>query len=128
MCGCVRDLHSLDRTVTVCKLFLALSKFKGHWYYSAPSLAGSLSKALASLTAGVIALLNKKSSLKHLVKTMYSAGLLPPDVAPVVMVTRRIGRSVSLDHSNLDDSMVTASPAYSRLVEGGVNEGSKVTL
>ena len=51
---------------------------------------------------------------------MYSSGLLSSDVAPVTTVTRRtgIGRSVSLDHSQLDDAMVTTSPAYTQLMEG----------
>ena len=113
----VKDLPSLQETVAVCRFFLALSYFRARWQFILPNLVTSLLEHLVALATGAVTILNKRAVLKHIIKTMYSAGLLPPDVGPVTMTTRRrsVGRSVSLDQSQLDDSAVTSCPAFVQL-------------
>ncbi|XP_064385444.1 nucleoporin NUP188-like isoform X2 [Halichondria panicea] len=119
----IKDLQCLQESEVVCRFFVTLTRYKSRWAYSSPSLVGSLLEALVHLSTGTVALLSKRAALKHIIKTMYSAGLLAPDVAPVTTVTRRksIGRSVSLDQCVLDDSLLTSSPAFSQLQDGLVS-------
>lgn len=116
----MRDLPSLEETLAVTRYFQTLSQYKGGWALGLPALVGSLVDHLVLLTNRTVALLNKKAALRHLIRTMYTAGLLPSNLAPVTMITKQWGvaRSVSVEQSQLDDSLVTASPAYSMLQEG----------
>ena len=65
------------------------------------------------LTSSTVAVLGKRPTLKHIVKTMNSMGVLPTELGP----TSLLGRGRVRTGGDLDDSWITCSPAFGELQE-----------
>ena len=69
------------------------------------------------LASSTVAILSKRATLKHIVKTMHTSGVLPPEYGPAILVGwgRLQSLSGSASLSEVDGAWVTASPAFTEL-------------
>ena len=128
----LKDLSSLKETSCVCQFLSHLSRFKQQWQFALPSVHMSLLERVIVLTSSCAALLSNRSNLKQVIKTMNASGVLPQEYGPAAILNGgggAIGRqgsgrmrtlSASGSRLELDDSWVTASPAFTELQDRSV--------
>ncbi len=112
----IRDLQSLEETRSVCQFLQQLAQYRRQWKFALPALHQTLLERLVYLTSSTVAILSKRATLKHIVKTMNSAGVLPPELGPASFRGKGHVRT-SGGQSDVDDSWVAGSPAIGELQE-----------
>lgn len=133
----LKDLSSLKETSCICQFLSHLSHFKQQWQFSLPSVHTALLERVIVLTSSCAALLSNRSNLKQVIKTMNASGVLPQEYGPAAVLSAgggalmggALGRqgsgrvrtlSASGSKLELDDSWVTASPAFMELQDKSV--------
>ena len=112
-----RDLQSLEETRSVCHFIQHLARYKQQWKFSLLSFHDMIIERIVYLASSTVAILSKRATLKHIVKTMHTSGVLPPEYGPAILggLGRLQSLSGSASLSEVDGAWVTASPAFAEL-------------
>ena len=127
----LKDLSSLKEISCICQFLSHLSRFKQQWQFSLPSVHTAFLQRVIILTSSCAVLLSNRANLKQVIKTMNASGVLPQEYGPAAVLSAGGGAmgeaaggqdsgrmktsSASGSRLELDDSWVTASPAFTEL-------------
>lgn len=81
----IQDLHSLEETQRSCQFLCLLSLYQRQWQFAMPLLHSSLIERLVVLLGATVAVTgdSRGSTLKQIIKTMDSKGVLAPEEGPL---------------------------------------------
>lgn len=112
----IHNLQALEETRSTCQFLQQLSHYRQQWKFALPALHQAVLERVVYLTSSTVAILAKRATLKHIVKTMNAAGVLPPELGPASVMERGRVRT-SGGQSDTNDTWVIGSPAFGELQE-----------
>ena len=109
----IHSLQALETTRSSAFFAQQLFHYRRQVHFALPLFHTAAAEASLLLLSALAAVLSHRGTLKHIVKTMHAAGLLPSNYGPPA------GRGrVQLLLGNADESWVTGSLAFSELQKG----------
>ena len=120
----IKDLDSLEQTRTTCQFFQELAAYQKQWKFSLGAHHDLVINRVILLLSTSVAVLSKRATMKHIIRTMHTSGLLPPSaISQSAAADRRRARRRTLSAGgaktvDFDDDWIMSSPAFTQLEEG----------
>ena len=109
----IQSLQSLESTRSSAYFVQQMSHYRQHCQFSVPTFHRCAIERTVQLTGCVAAVLSKRATLKHIVKTMHASGGLPASYGPPAVRGR-----VQMLPGSADESWVASSAAFTELQDG----------